>query len=232
MKAANAWHAATEREQRCREALQKAEALLTRELPEQQKRTVVAEREKRAGALQAAELDTQVMRAKHNEITEEMKDACAYLVRAEVVRFCRSPRYALTPVNFANAFAGLPYIRARQSIKRCRGWEADNGSYYRMIEIVRRIVLSCSNRTELSPHAKERLTNIRVKKSDKNLGALARLGESFYYLRRAIEAVVSTRPRTSELAERIMAEYSRLYSPCGPADEFFADEERIVIKSK
>ena len=169
---------------------------------------------------------------KLDDLLNEIRDCHAYIVQAETVLFCRSGRYAFTPVNLANALAGLPHIKYRQSIKRCGLWDTDNGPLYRSIGIVERIVLSCENLTKLGSHAKEWLTSIRISKSGKNFFAVSQLGENFYYLNQAIEAVVPTKPRSDEIAVRIIADYYRRCGARGPADLLFEQDERIVIKCK
>lgn len=43
----------------------------------------------------------------------------AFFSQEELVRFCRSGRYEINPLNIASAMAGVPAIGWRQSMKRC-----------------------------------------------------------------------------------------------------------------
>jgi len=48
-----------------------------------------------------------------------------YLYCSELLDFLRSGRYALNPISLANAFAGLPDMRWRQSVARCSDMPSD-----------------------------------------------------------------------------------------------------------
>lgn len=228
-----------ERLKQCRAAFDKANVVPLEPLSEDQKSVVEAQRKKRASALARAGIEHMAVEDQLKELIQEIKDSQSYLARDQLVQFCRS-KYAKNPVNLASALAGWPYIEYRRSIDRCKKLKADdevpllkdNGVPFHTIALVRRISDGCDNRSKLVEYAKQWLRGRQVSKSDKNFVALAELGENFYYLGCAIETVVPTKPRTSELAERITAEYYRRRKSSGPADKLFAEDERIVIKCK
>lgn len=60
----------------------------------------------------------------------EVRDGEAYVYCSELLDFLRSKRYAVTPLNLANALAGLPDMRWRQSLVRCSKFGADVGTQY------------------------------------------------------------------------------------------------------
>jgi len=53
-----------------------------------------------------------------------------YLYCSELLDFLRSRRYALNPISLANALAGLPDMRWRQSVARCSKMLADAGTQH------------------------------------------------------------------------------------------------------
>jgi hypothetical protein len=155
-----------------------------------------------------------------------LQDGEAYFARAEFVRFLRSHRYRLTPLNVANALAGLPYIGWRQSAKRCRKHEARgaNGGAMQIFNTIRRIVQSCTRKSELIKHAERWL---KAHSGTKSFGVLE-LRKDFYYLRWSIKTVLETGSRRRELPYAIAREYWKRKSTPSNVDLLFAEEESIV----
>jgi hypothetical protein len=54
------------------------------------------------------------------EFEDRLEISEAYFCQSELLDFIGSGRYRLVPLNFAHAMAGLPYMRWRQSFKRCQ----------------------------------------------------------------------------------------------------------------
>src|ERR1035437_1866181 len=52
-------------------------------------------------------------------LTNSVREQEAYVSQSELRDFIGSKRYTLDPLSLANAMAGLPFIKWRQSIKRC-----------------------------------------------------------------------------------------------------------------
>jgi hypothetical protein len=59
--------------------------------------------------------------AELSEIRKRIADLDALFSQTELLRFVLSERYAFTPLNFANAAAGLPQMSWRNSFKLCLG---------------------------------------------------------------------------------------------------------------
>jgi hypothetical protein len=155
-----------------------------------------------------------------------LKDGEAYFARTELIRFCRSGRYRLKPLNIANALAGLPFIGWRQSAKRCKKWKStgEKGISYQVFEIIRRIVASNTRRLELVRDAELWLRNRR---SSESAGVLD-LQKNWYYLRRSIQTELDKGTSRRNLPSAISKEYWRRKSSPSPVDLVFAEDEIIV----
>jgi len=166
------------------------------------------------------------LRDQEKELEILIKDGEAYFARTELFDFCRSKRYRLTPLDVANALAGLPFIGWRRSADRCRKWkEEPEGLSFGIFRILERIVRANARRSDLMRDADKFL---EAKRPTGNKFALADLRENRYYLRRSIAAVVEQGTRRADLAAAISREYWKRKSHPTAVDRAFAEEERIV----
>jgi hypothetical protein len=124
------------------------------------------------------------------ELELRMRDGHAYFARAEVLSFCKSRKYALNPLNVANAVAGLPFIGCRQSINRCRKSSCATAcsANYRVFEIIKRLVESRPFGTDLIEHFRN---NLKPKNSGESF-AVSELRQKWHFLREAIEATLNS----------------------------------------
>jgi hypothetical protein len=221
---------ADERRKQCQERLQKVEIIFVHQLTEEQRIIAEEERVKRKTALEGAENEYSACLQNLNKVSEEIKDGHAHVTRIQVVQFCRSARYSITPVNIANALAGLPYIGYRQSIKRCRRQKPIHagGIAYQIVKVLQRIVDSRRQNKTLVKDAEQWLRKLRVSKSSQIFSAVEELRNKWYYLKPAIATVVSQKPLTRELPYKITTEYFRRSDQRSPLDSFFEEECRIV----
>lgn len=210
-----------------KESLDRAERALAQSATQDEKELITAEREKRLLAFRSAETEYLAVNNRRDKLEQQIRDGEAHFARTEFARFCKSRRYTLNPLNTANALAGLPFIGWRQSAKRCKKWESANanGFTYQMFKIIGRIVNSCPSRTGLVTHAGQWL---RSKRSS-NPHVISQLRQNWYYLRRAIEAVLRSNPQPKALPYLISAEYLRKTSRRTAADLLFEEEERIMV---
>lgn len=222
-------YAADGRRHRCQEDLQKVEHLFAHELTPEQRATAEEQRIKRRTALERAEEEYLANQRKLNDLDEEIKDGRAYIARAQVVQFCRSGRYSINPENAANAFAGLPDIGYRQSIKRCRLHKPiyAGGGAYQIVRVLQRIVGSRQNMT-LVKHTERWLRKTRLRKPREIFAAIKELRKKWYYLKPAIEETVRRKFLSRELPYLIATEFYRRMSARTPVDSFFEEECRIV----
>ena len=67
------------------------------------------------------EEDLKKLQTERDGLDRKLSDQEAYVYRSELLDFLRSGRYAVNPNNLANALAGLPLMKWRQSFLRCSG---------------------------------------------------------------------------------------------------------------
>jgi hypothetical protein len=232
---------ADERRRRCRDSSEKARSIPTHQLSAENKEVVEAHLAKRALALERAEAGYSAAQKRLADVILGIKESRSYIARQELVRFCGTDRYELTPVNLANALAGSPYLEYRQSIKRCRALkvydahlqasapEADNGIPYHTSRFIARAVESCKDLSRLTDQIERRLRK-NISKLAKYYSAAVHMRKHWYYMQGAIVAVCSTKPRTSELADRITGDYFRKVKNRSSVDEILAEDDRIPLK--
>jgi hypothetical protein len=185
----------------------------------------------RAQALAHAGAEYLALRDRRENLERLLQDGEAYFARAELVRFCKSRRYSLNPLNTANALAGLPFIGWRQSAKRCRKWKCPgaDGIAYQTFKIIYRIVNSCIRRSELIRYAEQWLRSKGVSgRWNWSKHAVSELQRNWYYVRRSIQTVLKTKPRARALPYMITSEYLRKTARRTAVDMLFEEEERIV----
>lgn len=66
-----------------------------------------------------AEIELRTLKQEFDALAQKVGDQEAYVSRAELLDFLLSRRYAVNPRNLANALAGLPTMKWRQSFARC-----------------------------------------------------------------------------------------------------------------
>ena len=206
-------------------ALEAANRVDISDLPKEQQSLVMEEQNKRKADFEAIDAEYCCLLDKRRELDETIANARAYFARAEFARFCRHGRYAFTPLNVANAMAGLPYIGYRQSVKRCRQWilESGSGGGYQIFLVIRSITNS-KRGVKLTEHAGQWLRTKRKPETN----ALKELREKWYYLRRAIESVVKSKPHPRVLPYKVTTEYYRRLKHRTSVDLLFDEGERII----
>jgi len=152
----------------------------------------------------------------------------AEFAQSELLKFILSGRRALTPLSFANAMAGLPFIGWRQSDKRCSRHplqpESSHGIVYQRFLIVSKIVAQPASNTEevvqkMRAHLLDKATHKDFPSEE--------LREYWYYLQCAIESECVKRHNPRAMPFRIFAEYQRRTSVRSVLDMLLEEENRL-----
>lgn len=217
---------ATEWIGKCWESLERFMVIPAKELPSAEQEVICDAIYKRARILARAGEECIALRDQEMELDNLVRDGEAYFARVEFLGFCLSKRYRLTPLNVANAVAGLPFIGCRHSTRRCRQWPEDSdGLSYGIFRILERIVSDNVRRSDLLRDTDKWLEARRPKG---NAYAIADLRENRYYLRRSIRAALEQGTSRARLPGAISREYWKRKSNPSVVDRAFAEEERIV----
>jgi hypothetical protein len=218
---------ARERLEKCRQDLELADRALSLQLSERDKTAVEERRARRAEKFDRAEGEHNVAASREAKIEQQLREFETYFARTEFARFCKSKRYRLTPLNAANAIAGLPLMGWRQSVQRCMKSEAvgANGGAIQVFNTIKRIIDSCTRKSQLAKHAERWL---KTQKAAKSVG-VAELRKEFYYLQSAIKTVLETKPqpRRRELPYAIAREYREHKNHASYVDKLFAEDEAL-----
>jgi len=214
---------ARERREKCRQDLELAERAFTLQLSERDKAAVEERLAKRAEKFAQAEAEYNVATNREAKMEQQLRESETYFARTEFARFCKSPRYRKTPLNAANALAGLPFMGWRRSVQRCMKSEAvgANGGAIQVFNTIKRIIDSCTRKSQLAKHAERWL---RTQKGTKSFG-VAELRKDFYYLQSAIKAALEQKPRRRELPFAIAREYREHKNHASHVDRLFAEDE-------
>jgi hypothetical protein len=210
---------------KCRTALETAQRALSPDLSETDRATVEEQIAKRTQKLAKAEAELESAQARDHDAQELIEKSETYFARAEFAQFCRSKRYRLTPLNVANALAGLPYVGCRQSILRCQRQTPSgaNGGAIQEFSAIEKIIRSGTRRSELIRHAEQWLKSTQNSKSH----VVSELRKNWYYLEKAIQAALEARIRTDDLPFEITKDYRRRKSQPSNIDILFAEEEAL-----
>jgi hypothetical protein len=220
--------------EKCWESFERAIRVPATQLSQGEQEVLDDEIKKRAQTLAHAGAEYLDLRDRRENLERLLRDGEAYFARGELVRFCKSRRYRINPLNTANALAGLPFLGWRQSAKRCRKWKCPgaDGMAYQAFKIIYRIVNSCTQRSELIKYAEQWLRARRGGAHRMNWSwkshAISELRWNWYYLRRSIQTVLNAKPHPGALPYMITSGYLRRTARRSAVDVFFEEDERIV----
>jgi hypothetical protein len=105
------------------------------------KGAILDEGKRRQERLVQIEHDLMTLESECRDLRKRLLDQEAYRYRSELLDFLHARRYAIDPRNLANALAGLPLMRWRQSFIRCCNMTFDpqKRHEYCVFEVISRI---------------------------------------------------------------------------------------------
>jgi hypothetical protein len=102
--------------------------------------TVGAEIRRRQEALVQVQTDLNRITTEERDLDKKSMNQEAYVYASELLDFLEGGRYALNPQSVANALAGLPRMRWRQSHLRCSRMPLNQpGLHYQVLEVIRKM---------------------------------------------------------------------------------------------
>ena len=141
---------------------------------------------------------------------ERLRGLEASFARQELLRFLKSDRYELTPLNLANAAAGLPLMGWRRSVSRSKKVPSKiaNGLMYQIFKAIRYLVTTANRRSENALVTSFR-DGIRSLPSRYQLPK-SKLAENWFSLERAIRQAYRSDPLPKALICEITKRYFKL----------------------
>jgi hypothetical protein len=150
-------HDAQAKRNKCVNDCREIEVAITQAKPDQIE-FVQREFSKRRAAYQDAQSQSAAADAKERTLENELLDKEAAFAQDELLVFIKKGKYALHPLNLANAMAGLPYAidvpflgvwqsHARSSKLECSGWPSYRYQVFETIESI----WDRSKRSSISP---------------------------------------------------------------------------------
>lgn len=162
-------------------------------------------------------------------LKERLKSLEGSFTRQELMRFMRSKRYEVTPLNLANAVAGFPHMGWRQSMRRNRSTAPVtlNGRSYQIFKAIRYLLQTSNKKT-----AKDLVKSFR-----ESIQLLPRrckapqeeLAKNWFYLERAIRHAYRTKPHLKALAFEITRQYFKQILSGDPVHVVLAEQFKLEL---
>lgn len=218
---------AREIEDKCRNSLCVVFAALQAAQGTIQQAPMEHEKEVRTRALAEAEQRRIDLEEQQRTLSDRMTDGATGFAQTELLRFVLDGRYELTPLNVANAIAGLPGRAWRQSFKRCIRWDCPyaNSVEYRKFKIISAFLRSNVKGESLVERMRLYLQRKKLDKETRE--PVTELKRDWYYLRKATETIEGQNHPAEAGRFRIMAEYQRLYRSHTSVDSILAEEAQL-----
>lgn len=200
--------------------------LKKQELSDEQRRRIMIEKRRVIENRLRSYRQLKAARKEHRDLQLTLDAARAHFARTQLAEFCTSPRYPLNPRNVANALAGVPMIGWRQSAKRCEKRKTEPGARrYRIIQSIDKAIEGSEWDTTVIECVQRALAG----KSQQNASWISELRSKWYYLRRAIEAVLPIDCREPERRPYLIASeyFNRLEHPTS-VDVLLEKQEQIA----
>jgi hypothetical protein len=158
-----------------------------------------------------------------------LSDLEASFARQELIRFLKSKRYSLRPLNLANATAGLPYMGWRQSMRRCAKAPCviATGRMYQIFKAIRYLTSNANKKTE----------NGLVITFEDSIPSLpsryqlpkTELTEKWFYLERALRQAYRTKIHPKALSFEITKQYFKQLQSQSQVDMVLAEQAKITL---
>lgn len=212
-----------------RKSLELASAALQQVKSTSQESEIAPIFNQKSGEYEAAQQKYAGLLQKERLLQEHFENERAFIAQTELLEFIHEGRYAFTPINLANAMAGLPDISWRQSWKRCSPHKSnrENSLNYWTFQFI------CNAITELESQLQEislvDLVKQKLQKYKDDLDyRVLHAKKNWYHLRRALETVAKKQHYPASRPYRILAEYQKNQESKTPLDLLREEQEQIT----
>lgn len=152
--------------------------------------------------------------------------------RQELLRFCKSGRYEITPLTLANAVAGLPDIGWRRSMQRCKDQKSNSGERleYQIFKAIR----------YLTTKAKKKSADVLIREFHEILPRLPsryrpardELGKQWLFLKRALRRAHKVRVHPGALPFEISKHYFQQIRTRSQEDRILAELAELKFSKR
>jgi hypothetical protein len=174
------------------------------------RRMVKRARKKKRKEAWKAEVPYRPLAKKEKQLRERLIQLEASFARQELFNFLKSERYTLTPLNLANAVAGLPHMGWRRSVTRGKkaASKIANGTMFQIFKAMRYLVTNANRKSE-----NELVASIHdgiLSLPSRYQLPKAELAKNWFSLRRAIRQAYRNDPLPKALICDIAKRYFKL----------------------
>lgn len=209
-----------------------AERALT-QAGEQEKEIIQAQANQRKQRLGELEERLQQAENESKELDKTVQDQETYCYCSQLLHFLCKGRYAVRPLNLANALAGLPEMRWRESFVRCSKMQRNSFVHFpsRVFEIVSRIWRRRPKDLQDAPTDFFRAQILKLPKR-KDGGIHDSLCRAWRDLRLAIEECWKAQNREDFMPYAIASAFLRNHSRQKTLTERMLDEHETLSKGR
>jgi hypothetical protein len=196
------------------------------------RRMVKRARKKKRKEAWKAEVPYRPLAKKEKQLRERLKQLEASFARQELFSFLKSPRYTLTPLNLANAVAGLPHMGWRRSVTRCKkaSSKIGNGTMFQIFKAMRYLVTSANRKSE-----NELVTSIHdgiLLLPSRYQLPKAELAKNWFSLRRAIREAYRVAPLPKALICEITKRYFKLICSQSQVEVALTEQFKLTLAKR
>lgn len=164
------------------------------------------------------------------KLERQLRGLEARFARQEILRFCKSKRYELTPLSLANASAGLPYMGWRQSMRRSikQPSVSANGLEYQIFKAIRFIASQAKKNSEKVFVAEFRENIPQL--PNRYRASKGELEKEWFFLDRALRGAFKSKPHPRAFPFEISKRYFKQIRSRSQVDRILAQQAELTLK--
>ena len=222
---------AEEAKQKALEQLRRIDVLLAQS-PNNIRRVIKREQKSRRKEASISKQKWRDLSRQQKELEDRLKGLDAGFARQQILRFCKSKRYELAPLNLANAVAGLPYMGWRQSMRRSIKQPSliANGLEYEVFKAIRFIASNAKRNSENIFVAEFRESVSRL--PSRYRSSREELAKQWLFLERAIRRAFRSKPHPKAFTFEIAKHYFRQIRSRSQVDRILAQQAELRLSKQ
>ena len=196
------------------------------------RRMVKRARKKKRKEAWKVEMPYRPLAKKEKQLRERLINLEASFARQELCKSLKSGRYALTPLNLANAAAGLPHMGWRRSVNRSKKTASKiaNGTTYQIFKAIRYLVTTANRKSEneLVTSFHDRIPSL----PSRYYLPKVELAKNWFSLKRAIRQAYRSDPLPKALSCEITKRYFQLISSQSQVEIALTEQFKLTLSNR